>query len=201
MDALKKKLRVSKFNMARLRDQMNEVTTGTMDIEKLSKLLDQTDIMIRALKANGEIIKDTFSTFLTYYMGSRLDSQTQKDWENSVKTCDAYLKFEELQSFLQICSFVFEEKVDRSDKSDKSKPSAKKGFAVRKNSCISCKENHLLIRSTVFAAKTPQHRSELVQQNNRCANCFSASHSTKQCTSNHFCKVCNKKHHYLASSC
>ncbi len=163
----------------------------------IRSLLDQTDIVIRSLKANGETINDTFSRFIAYHISSRLDSQTLKDWENSVKSCDAYPKFDELQSFLQIRSFVSEEKVERGDKNDKSKQPAKKSFAIAKNSCISCKDNHLLIRCAVFAAKTPKQRLELIQQNQRCANCFAASHSTKQCTSSHLCKVCNRKHHTL----
>lgn len=212
MEPLKKKLRGEKLNLTRSKDAMADLVKTAVDsIEKVSRLesyllefkirylLDQTDVIIRGLKAAGEVINDMFSQFIANHISTKLEPQTLKDWENSVATCASYQKFEDLKKFLQARSFTVEERIDSKEIGEKTKSPVKKGFAATKpfHQCIACKENHLLIHCSVFNAKTPKQRLELVQKNRTCTNCFNQGHSSKSCYRKHCCKICSEKHNTL----
>lgn len=51
---------------------------------KIQSLLDQIEVIIRGLKASGETVAATFSQFITYFVSTKLDPRTAKDWENSL---------------------------------------------------------------------------------------------------------------------
>lgn len=78
------------------------------DVE-IRGLLDQVDIVIRGLKATGENIDPTFSRFIAFFVTSKLDSMSARDFENSIATIKSHPTYEELRAFLQIRSFVAED--------------------------------------------------------------------------------------------
>lgn len=66
---------------------------------KIQMLLDQFEVIIRSLKANGEVIDSIFSKFLAFSLISRLDFRTAKEFENSIDSLDSYMQFDTVQKF------------------------------------------------------------------------------------------------------
>ena len=62
-----------------------------------------------------------------------------------------------------------------------------------------CKNNHRLMNSKDFLAKTPAERTNFVFDNKLCFNCLSKGHQLNDCKSDFRCHEdnCKCKHHTL----
>ena len=49
------------------------------------------------------------------------------------------------------------------------------------NTCVACKEKHLLWRCPSFRGKTPTERAKLLANNKLCFSCFNNNHTFRQC--------------------
>lgn len=171
---------------------------------EIQELLDNSAKSLRSLKALGENV-DQWSTILSYWLTTRLDDKTERDWETSIADCSKFPSYKELRTFLMarasiiadtISSSMFKktEKVDsKSDfKKTDSKPVAR-SLITSKVRCYMCNLNHYLNDCVEFKQKTPLQRFEIVKSNKLCVNCFCRKHNTSDCKGPK-CKICDGRH-------
>lgn len=60
-----------------------------------------------------------------------------------------------------------------------------------------CNENHSIRICPLFLKLDVKERIETARQVRLCLNCLGSGHKTAQCSSDHRCQTCNKKHHTL----
>jgi hypothetical protein len=180
---------------------------------QISSLVDQVDLIMRGLRANGLEIDQTFSKFACYYVASKLDNRTSSDWENSLTDVQEFPTYKKLCSFLHIRSFAVEEKNENTSSSSASniqKPKGKEAeklekqksiFAVlkaEKNLCVLCKNNHPIYGCEKFKSKTPKDRYKVVKINKLCLVCLGSGHNSSSCDRKKFkCSKCTGNHNYL----
>lgn len=75
------------------------------------QLLDVVSVIIIGLKLSGEIIESTFTSYTAYYVSIRPDSETAKDWKNSLKSVKSFPKYKEIKEFLKIRAFAVEDRL------------------------------------------------------------------------------------------
>ncbi len=63
--------------------------------------------------------------------------------------------------------------------------------------CASCGEAHWLGRCSAFSALPVEDWNRLVREKRLCLNCFSPTHSVRQCSNKHSCRHCSLRHHSL----
>lgn len=137
----------------------------------IRKLVMDFDLIIWGLISCG-VNAESWSVLLSYYLQSKLDSQTQMDWDNSVTDRNSYPSYESLKEFLIFRVHTIDEHhepklVHKSDASTNSSSKARKSFsvAISKPSCCACrKEQHLLIECSEFKIKTPYQRYLIVKK-------------------------------------
>ena len=75
---------------------------------EIRKLLDDSAKTIRSLKALGENT-DGWNAILTYWISSRLDDRTKRDWENSINDFSKFPNLKQLRTFLSTRAAVIED--------------------------------------------------------------------------------------------
>ena len=63
-------------------------------------------------------------------------------------------------------------------------------------SCFICEKMHSIFNCADFLKLNPDERLQHIKSMNRCTNCFSKGHFTKDCTASG-CRQCPKRHHTL----
>lgn len=68
---------------------------------------------------------------------------------------------------------------------------------ANKSACYVCKQSHPVTKCDEFLKRSPDERNDYVKRNQLCFNCLSDTHALRDCTSEHTCRVCSKRHHTL----
>lgn len=176
---------------------------------QLRALLNTVDGALRGLKVCG-VDTDKWSVLISYFVTSKLDDRTRRDWENTITDNSCFPSYKTVAKFLNNratnCEAKNFEKNSESSslKTEKKADNKKSSFStaskpVTSNAkvCIACGAPHLLIECDDFIAKSPVERFELVKSKKLCFNCFGTSHSSISCKKDKVCKHCLKKHHSL----
>lgn len=171
----------------------------------LRKLLDESGKTLRALKALGESIKN-WSTLICYWLSSRLDADTEREWEKSLSD-KKFPTYEQLKTFLSnYATMVDDLKFTKSTKKEEyafpKRTNVKSTVATtitvpisKSVKCHLCKAPHYINVCEMFMSKSPEQRYEIIKANKLCYGCFSSKHSANVCK--HKCTVCARKHHDL----
>ncbi len=175
---------------------------------ELRSLLDQVNRIVRSLKVCGEDTEvGCMNSFLCYYISTKLDPRTRREFETTITETTSHPKFNTLLKFLQNRSFFFEDseenrKVEKQESSKKSftiasPTDSSSTFTAATVKCHVCKSSHRTFECDELKSKSPQERHNLVKKLNLCQNCLSKGHTVVACKSKYSCSTCNRRHHSL----
>ncbi|XP_037826677.1 uncharacterized protein LOC119614634 [Lucilia sericata] len=144
---------------------------------------------------------------------SKLPENTLTLWEQQLKDKTSIPKWLELDEFLtnryRTLESVSEIRGSSSSKNNDPKPqnmsisnSNKKIHSFQTNvslpKCQLCpKEEHTIRKCPKFLKMSYQQRLNEIKKESMCLNCFSKTHSVRNCTSKHTCFKCKKRHNTL----
>ena len=168
---------------------------------------------------------DQWDDWFIYHVVSKLDIPTREDWEKSLDGKEDYAKFDDLVNFLEkrlhsleaaqnFGSSTVKSNTGSSNSRSSTGPAkgtnapskrvnaniATKGKQVsngkkRSTTCILCEEAHYVSRCPKFKAMTVDKRTEFINNQGRCFNCFALNHSAFECPNKLRCFVCNAANH------
>ncbi|XP_075151482.1 uncharacterized protein LOC142225579 [Haematobia irritans] len=180
----------------------------------LKKLQRDMNTCISLLKQYN-IQVDTWDPIFTFICSNRLPDSTLTLWEQTLSDKTVIPKWAELDDFLtnrhKTLESVSEIRKQESNSTTKSKSlmgkphnransSNVKSFQtkVSEPKCFLCpKEAHVIRLCPKFLKFDPNQRFTEIKSKNLCINCFSSSHTVKDCKSKYSCRVCHKKHNSL----
>ncbi|XP_074038689.1 uncharacterized protein [Leptinotarsa decemlineata] len=184
--------------------------TNPEDSHSLRQLIDTFNENIAVLE-NLNFPTKHWDFILFNMMLDRLDSTTATKFEleNSSLLPNQY--YQTLESFLnKICSAIDtvnsaapeSSKLKTSNKFSLPKQRSSSSFFVnsnKKQNCQMCHQDHLIYNCQQFLSKTPEERYNLIKTNKWCSNCLGSKHSSPNCTSKGFCRLCPspRRHHTL----
>ncbi len=85
---------------------LKKITTET----QIRSLLDRVDSTLRSLKIAG-LPTDSWSALISYFVSTKLDDTTRRDWENSITDNSCYPSFTALRIFLESRAFTVDERL------------------------------------------------------------------------------------------
>ena len=170
--------------------------------KELRHLHDTVQQHLRALKAMGE---EPSGSFVTSLLELKLDQNTMFEWQKASQDCTDVPHYKNLLEFLNLRAQASEtclpEKRHPKYKSlagNKPITSFTANVSDTTTSCVVCKsEKHPLYVCTRFKGLTHDKMLSTVRSNNLCLNCLRPGHMSKNCTSIHRCRKCQKPHHTL----
>lgn len=185
---------------------------------QIRKLIDSISRNLRALKTLNEPT-DKWDTLMIYLLVSKLDSSTEREWENfkGSLASDVSAKLDDLLTFLRNRADMLEmvninhnskNKSNATESSNKKpvthtqthsyastmKPKSNKNN--RSYCCVMCKGNHKLYTCITFLNLQIKDRLKFVEDKCLCPNCLRAGHSVGDCFFGP-CLKCQRKHNSL----
>lgn len=153
---------------------------------------------------NFGVDTSTWGVWLVPFLTKKLDNETLKGYEISLKnpkdlqTTDEFLEF--LETRYQALQALKPQKT--TTMYEKPRPSYFKqqsfnAVTFKKQCCILCSHNHSLEKCNKFNQLSQIERLQLINLHALCRRCLTTGHNMLQCNSGQFCKDCNGKHHSL----
>lgn len=169
----------------------------------LRHLIDNTNNNLLALKALGEPT-DSWDTLITYLLTSKLDNNTQREWERKMNNIQGDVALRDMINFLENhCKYLertTSDKIVSNKFANEIRPNKFKvvttHVANTHTVCSLCKGDHQLYSCSSFLRLTPTERRAKIQELHVCFNCLTAGHRSIDCTRS-MCKKCSKKHNTL----
>ncbi|KOC58845.1 hypothetical protein WH47_01707 [Habropoda laboriosa] len=171
----------------------------------LRNLIDNTNNNLLALKALGEPT-EYWDTLIIYLVVSKLDTNTQREWERRMSSIQGNVFVRDLFGFLENhCKYL--ERIT-SDRLMLNRSATFMEAKLNKNRtvtthvenlrvlCSLCKGDHQLHSCSSFLRLSPTERRAKVQELHVCFNCLNTGHRSVDCTRG-ICKKCSKKHNTL----
>ncbi|XP_062714127.1 uncharacterized protein LOC134290914 [Aedes albopictus] len=149
---------------------------------------------------------DHWNSFLVEFLSSKLDSASQKEWENQLPD-NQRPTYKDLVAFIHRRSRVLQSLMLSQSSHTTSKPeprsprvhvSSHSALTTESSkACIAChKGSHFLSSCAEFLKLSPKQRFNVAKKYGLCLNCLRSSHLVKDCPSGN-CRTCNKRHHTL----
>ncbi|XP_059220686.1 uncharacterized protein LOC131995745 [Stomoxys calcitrans] len=188
--------------------------------QSIKTLLDSAQECLSSLQ-NLNIDASTWDPLLIHLLVQKLDLQSRRDWEQSLKSSTEIPLISELFSFLERTFRTLESMTDEfpSDKQyptkgrNKSNNNSKSNAQVRKASCNSgqfskpkpilcafCEKPHSLAKCFKFLALPLSDKVNFLSKKNACQNCFVVGHDHNNCKSPFRCITCKQLHHTVLHS-
>ncbi|XP_039450524.1 uncharacterized protein LOC120429521 [Culex pipiens pallens] len=176
--------------------------------EALITLIDSFERNLMQLKKLG-LKTDDWSPILAHLLYSRLDTDTQRHWENHHKSREVP-DYKEMLKFLQDHLTTLQPLVNKKPRvqehrQEASKPTPKTKFgstlttttSSQIKSCPFCqKPTHSPFKCESFLKLNPFQRYELAKKIVLCLNCLNPFHLARACPSS-ACRVCGQRHHTM----
>ncbi|XP_011687034.1 PREDICTED: uncharacterized protein LOC105449476 [Wasmannia auropunctata] len=169
---------------------------------KLRQLVDGDLKHLRALKTIGRPI-DSWDDVLLHVVTGKLDTTTNKEWENSLTGNDIptwHMLIEFLEHRCHILEAIdrktqVQSTVSAQLKNTQSKTAAH--ISTNKSFCQICRGNHFIFSCEQFLKMSPEARFKYAKEHKLCLNCLRfSSHTAKTCKASS-CKTCGKRHNTL----
>ncbi|CAK9816105.1 hypothetical protein ANTPLA_LOCUS8887 [Anthophora plagiata] len=171
----------------------------------LRNLIDNTNNNLLALRALGEPT-EYWDTLIIYLLTSKLDANTQREWERRMSNIQGNVSLRDMLGFLENhCKYLERYAIDRAtpNRSALSTETRVNKFrtvtthvANSRVSCSLCKGDHLLHSCSSFLRLTPIERRGKCQELQVCFICLNIGHRSVDC-SRGMCKKCSRKHNTL----
>lgn len=155
---------------------------------------------LHAIKNLGVDIA-TWGAWLVPFLTKKLDSETIKSYEMSLKnpkeiqTTNGLLEF--LEQRYQLLETLRLPKLTTTNDSHRHKQQVFNATIIKNQSCILCLGNHTLECCHKFNKMSHIERMQLVNLHDLCRRCLATGHNFQQCSSQSRCKACNGMHHNL----
>ncbi|XP_071055722.1 uncharacterized protein [Onthophagus taurus] len=169
--------------------------------QAIRKFIDDICKHLRALAALNEPT-DNWDTLLIYLAGTRLDTNSNREWEKTKATLtkpnlENLLEFlKERADFLETLEIGSSKRVVNKDKNNMRAKSFLVANSVAERRCVVCKGDHYIQECPNFNKLTIQGRIDRVKQLKLCINCLRSGHFLNQCRSSS-CKRCKARQHSL----
>lgn len=174
-------------------------------------ILDTTRTSI-ALLRTLEINTSGEHAMLIYMMVNRLDTQTRKEWEQSLKASTEIPPIEDLFIFLETTFRTLETISDqpessftsaRNYKTQQQQTRPRNTFTRYVNTtstnndtnCPCCNKRHLLYKCFKFAALQSAEKRNFINTKRVCRNCLTIGHFSNNCRVSSRCQICQQNHH------
>ncbi|XP_066152747.1 uncharacterized protein [Euwallacea fornicatus] len=216
--------RIQKFHYLRasLRDAASQVL-GTLELSEgnydiawatLSERYDNKRVLVHIhLKTLVEVepmskesapkLRSLIDSVIAYLMSAKLDSVTERQWEEAKSTHKEIPSWDSLREFLSARADMLEA-IDR--QRGNNKPERNVGLKPNKTSakifvgsdisCGVCKAKHSVANCPYFLAMSTNERFGKVKRLKLFFNCLKSGHSIKDCRLRN-CTKCQAKHHTL----
>ncbi|XP_062704256.1 uncharacterized protein LOC134286630 [Aedes albopictus] len=172
----------------------------------LRRLIDTCTKNTDALKNLNLPVDGLGESMLINRISKKLDDETRKAWEldqgaNGMPDYDSTMKF--LRERCRVLEKIrpTEKRLTKPPiKSVKQIVEAKsKGssFVVTSEKCPQCSSNHKLWKCDAFRKVPLAERYGTLRRVGACFNCLQKGHRTAECSSEHSCKKCSKRHHTM----
>ncbi|XP_075162898.1 uncharacterized protein LOC142235533 [Haematobia irritans] len=176
--------------------------------QSIKMLLDSTKECLSSLKNLG-VNTQTWDPLLIHLTAQKLDIQTRRDWEHSLRSSTEIPSRSEMFDFLERTFRTLESIQDSFPSVVKQEPSKPKQFTSgRKTSvhsgkfvkqdlikCPYCEKSHVLSKCYKFLALTFASRNKFVLDKGICRNCLTSGHVISNCGSPFRCIICKEQHH------
>ncbi|XP_075157800.1 uncharacterized protein LOC142231065 [Haematobia irritans] len=168
-------------------------------------LLDTTQECLSSLR-NLDVDTTTWDPVLIHLLCQKLDLQTRKEWEHSLKSSTELPTRKEMFDFLER-TFRTLESLDSEQSSSNKDRSTRSNYRTRNTllncnvaqpkgvNCIFCSKSHPLSKCYKFLALSMGAKNEFLSNRNVCRNCLSVGHLQDNCASPYRCATCNQAHH------
>lgn len=164
----------------------------------LRDLHDKINKHLRALSTLGQPV-ESWDALLIYLITSRLDNNTAKEWEFTLKS-------NEMPTIKGMLTFINKkwtslQMVNKTQISQKPQVVTKeKRYAhaatSSNNKCVLCSHDHQLFQCKKFIDDTVESRRNNVKKHNLCFNCLRKGHRSNDCRASR-CKKCQRAHNTL----
>lgn len=174
----------------------------------IRQLLDNLNKHLRALESFNEPIKH-WDTLLIFLMCTKLDNISRREWEITVEKFTDVPKTKDFTDFLNRRASLLEtistckkpsnnvvSNISKPHKYDRNLRDQSQSYFTLK-ACIVCQETHKFTTCNKFLELPPKSRFLEIKKHKLCTLCLKGGHTSKVCTTNVNCSVCNKKHHLL----
>lgn len=172
----------------------------------IKQLLDTSKECLNSLENLG-IQVNAWDAIVVHIITSKLDTESIKQWEQSLGASTSIPTFEMLQTHLET-RFRTMEMVDMATKKENKKPNAQllnkqtniKTYTTTTNNytkCTFCTQTHYIFNCKQFCKLEISQRQEFVKNNNLCFNCLVKGHTMNNCNSVSSCRKCGRRHHTL----
>lgn len=137
---------------------------------------------------------------ITFMVVRKLDSESLKEWEETLGAQTNPATFADLENFLvsRIYSLeALERTLPQKPQATQSKsPAGTRTYAavVAGQKCSFCDAGHYISACPTYQQKTPDQRREIINSKNLCFNCL-GPHQVKACRNQKRCRTCRKLHH------
>lgn len=181
-------------------------TDGTF--KSIKVLLDTTRICLSQLKTLG-IDTSTWNSILIYVISQKLDIQTRKEWEQSLKASTSIPTMAEMLIFLETTfrtlESIEEEAVSTTphaiNRETRRKPTkfvrAHTISTVNDDNCPCCHKRHPLYKCFRFTNLPSTEKKNFVNQHRLCRNCLNSGHMQFACKHTTRCHICRESHHTI----
>lgn len=169
----------------------------------LRQLIDNINNNLLALKALGEPT-ESWDTLIVYLLTSKLDINTQREWERRMNNIQGDVSLHDIMNFLENhCKYLERITVDKITPNKFTNEIRQNKFKVvtthvanSHTGCPLCTGDHQLYSCSSFLRLSPSERRAKVQNLHVCFNCLTVGHRSIDCTRS-MCKKCSKKHNTL----
>ncbi len=183
-----------------LRRLFNQSQVPANNATAIRSLIDTTKECVRSLDVLS-IPTQHWDAVLIYLTFTKLDPTSRELWEQSLADTDipALSKmYEFMEQRSRALAAGSTSTTTRLHKPHDHKPQRVMMNQVYSTKCkLGCESPHPLFKCNLFRNKTPQQRFDILKQHRLCFNCLADGHSTSECSNQHTCRTCNRKHHTM----
>lgn len=170
-------------------------TLDNVPKESSAKLRSLVDSLKRNMRSLDSLVNenDQREAFLIYLLQSKLDSTTNREFENHLVS-DQVPSLDDLVKFVEKKASLLE---TIEQKSQKTQNSSSRAFVVTAGGCPLCNGGHALYSCNQFKRLNAKERQAKAKQLRVCLNCLVKGHFNRDCKSKYTCSTCKAKHHSL----
>ncbi|XP_075163287.1 uncharacterized protein LOC142235924 [Haematobia irritans] len=206
-DALEKRFHNERKLVEQILKRLFSIPPSNGTFKNIKFLLDTTRTCLSQLKSLNIDIS-TWDSILIYLLTQKLDAQTRKEWEQSLKASTSIPPMSEMLIFLETTFRTLESLEEDSSCTPKTfgiesrkKPTktvrAHTASTVNDDNCPCCHKRHPLYKCFRFTTLSSAEKRNLVNQHRLCRNCLNSGHLHSSCRLNTRCHICREPHHTI----
>ncbi|XP_065361949.1 uncharacterized protein LOC135955527 [Calliphora vicina] len=206
-DALEKRFHNERKLVEQILKRLFSIPPSDGTLKNIKGLLDTTRTCLSQLKSL-KIDISTWDSILVYLITQKLEMQTRKEWEQSLKASTSIPPMSDMLNFLETTFRTMESLEEEAvstthvyGKENRKKPTrvirAHTASTVNDNNCLFCNKRHPLYKCFRFTTLSSAEKKSFVNQHRLCRNCLNTGHLQSSCRLNTRCHICREPHHTI----